>query len=326
MFRFEDADAWYGLLGVMLVIFLYVYSKYLVRLRLLRFGSTDAGSMLSSGNNRGKGKYIVLSIGLIFLIFALANPQLGTKRETVKAERTDIFILFDISASMDARDLSPSRLERAKRCISGLVERRRGDRIGLILFAGSAYLQMPLTTDCAAAMMFIQNASTSLAGNQGTAIGEAIKLAYSSRKQKEPGLLLIVSDGEDHDGDAIDEAELASEMGWVISTLLVGTSSGGPIPLGIGLSGDFKTDDSGKQVTSVPNRKLLAEIAETGSGEAFHSEMDEPELLTALDAHVDTMKTREMEVRNYADYQSYFQYFLLPGLICLFFVYFTWNE
>jgi Ca-activated chloride channel family protein len=279
---------------------------------------------LSSGNDQPKGRYILLGIGLIFLIVALANPQLGTKSETIKAERTDIYILLDISASMDTRDVSPSRLERAKKWLSELIVKRKGDRIGLILFAGSAYLQMPLTVDYAAAMMFIQNASTQLAGSQGTAIGEAIKLAVTSKKQDTPGMMLIISDGEDHDGEAIEQAELAMEEGWVVSTISVGTPSGGPVPDEAGMPGDYKEDNSGNQVISVPNRKLMAEIAKTAEGEAFHSDLNDEDLLQALDAHIDTMKTREVEVRSYADYQSYFQYFLLPGLVLLLFIYVKW--
>lgn len=326
MFRFENTDAWFGLFGLLLIVILYFYTNYNINLRKSRFGSTRAGTLLSSGNNRSIRKYILLSIGFLLLIIALANLQQGTKSETIRAERTDIFILLDISSSMDTRDLSPSRLERAKKWISGLIERRKGDRIGLILFAGSAYLQMPLTTDYAAAMMFVQNASTQLAGNQGTAIGEAIKLAVESQNEKASGLLLIVSDGEDHDGDAIDEAEEAANLGWVISTISAGTTSGGPVPEGSALSGEYKTDDSGKEIRSVPNRKLMAEIAEAASGTAFTSDLNDQELLNRLDDHVDTMKTREMETRNYKDYQSYFQYFLFSGLIFLLWAYANWNK
>lgn len=326
MFRFENTNAWFGLFGLLFIVTLYFYRNYSLRLRMSRFGSARAGTLLSAVNNRPIRKYILLSIGFLFLIIALANLQEGTKSETIRAERTDIFILLDISSSMDTRDLSPSRLERAKKWMAGLIERRKGDRIGLVLFAGSAYLQMPLTTDYAAAMMFVQNASTQLAGNQGTAIGEAIKLAVDSRKEKASGLLLIVSDGEDHDGDAIDEAEEAGNLGWVISTISAGTTTGGPVPEGSALSGEYKTDDSGKEIRSVPNRKLMAEIADAASGTIFTSDMKDQELLDSLDDHIDTMKTREMEARNYTDYQSYFQYFLFPGLIFLLLAYTNWNK
>ena len=180
-------------------------------------------------------------------MFAASNPQWGTKKDKVKAQSADIFIAFDISQSMMAQDISPSRLERAKRFTEKLIRSLKGDRVGLIYFAGDAYLQMPLTNDYAAAELFIKSANPNLAGTQGTAIDEAIDLAVRAYEEdvKHQRALIIISDGEDHDEDAISMAKEGADAGLVIYTIGVGTETGAYIPFMNRGRTEFKKDDEG---------------------------------------------------------------------------------
>ena len=177
-------------------------------------------------------KNVSVLLGLFFLFVAAANPQWGTKKEKMKVESADIFIAFDISQSMMAQDISPSRLERAKRFTEKLIRKLKGDRIGLIYFAGDAYLQMPLTTDYAAAELFVKSANPNLAGTQGTAIDEAIDLAMKAYEEdvRHQRALIIITDGEDHEGKANAKAIEGANDGLVIYTIGVGTENGTYVP------------------------------------------------------------------------------------------------
>ncbi|MDF1696330.1 MAG: VWA domain-containing protein [Saprospiraceae bacterium] len=258
-------------------------------------------------------------IGIAFLFIAASNPQWGTKKEKIKAQSADIFIAFDISQSMMAQDISPSRLERAKRFCEKLIQNLKGDRIGLIYFAGDAYLQMPLTNDYAAAELFIKSANPNLAGTQGTAIDDAIELAMRAYEEdvQHQRALIIISDGEDHDQDAISMAKEGSDAGLVIYTVGVGTETGAYIPFVNRGRSEFKKDEDGAPVMSRLNVPNLQEIARNGGGE-FYLVSDGSEAITDLKDRMSRLQKREVEQKSFSEYNSYFQWFLGIGFIFLF--------
>jgi len=261
-------------------------------------------------------KYGLLMLALTALVIAWANPQYGTKKEKVKRKSVDVFIALDISQSMMAEDIRPSRMDRARRFAQSLVEELKGERMGTIIFAGNAYLQMPLTTDYAAAQMFIKSANPKMAASQGTAISDAIDLAERSfeEENKQHKVLVIISDGENHDEEALELAKKANENGLLIFTVGVGTAEGGFIPTRIAGRPDYKRDNAGNPVRSQLNEDMLQQLADAGSGDYFRlSEGDQIE--PALRERIDKVEKRELEQRSFNEYESYFQYFLGLGLI-----------
>ncbi len=274
--------------------------------------------MPDSSTKRIWVKNILILLGLLFVFFAASNPQWGTKKEKIKAQSADIFIAFDISQSMMAQDISPSRLERAKRFTEKLIQNLKGDRVGLIYFAGDAYLQMPLTNDYAAAELFIKSANPNLAGTQGTAIDEAIDLAMKAYEEdvKHQRALIIISDGEDHDAEAIAMAKDGAEAGLVIYTIGVGTETGAYIPYMNRGRNEFKKDEEGAPVMSRLNIPNLQEIARNGGGEFYLVNQGE-DGIKDLKERLDRLQKREVEQKSFSEYNSYFQWFLGIGFLLL---------
>jgi Ca-activated chloride channel family protein len=212
---------------------------------------------------------------------------------------------------MYCQDVAPSRLDQAKRFAIQLTEKLKGERIGLILFAGNAYLQMPLTNDYAAAQLFIQSANPGLAGTQGTAIGEAIKKAYDGFNQNEKfhRVMVVVTDGEDHDAEAMALAKAAHEQGMIIFTVGVGTAEGSFIPMTVRGGEDWKRDEQGQPVRTKLNETLLQGLAVEGGGSYFYLN-NTNSILQEIDQKVDAMEKREFEERSFTEYESYYQIFL----------------
>lgn len=264
-------------------------------------------------------KNLLFMVAVSLLAVAWANPQRGAKKQTVKQKSADVIIALDISRSMLVEDVAPSRLERAKSFLRKLVEALQGERIGLVFFAGDAYLQMPLSVDYNAADMFISSASPELITAQGTAIPRAIDLATESF-DPEPGggrALILLTDGENHDEDAVRRAAQAYEDGIVILAVGAGTAAGGPIPMGVAGSGTlYKRDEAGEIVRSRLEFNLLREIARSGGGVAYRLTQDEA-AISAIKREVDRLEKREMQVRSFTEFESYFQWFLLPAFLLL---------
>lgn len=319
-FRFENADFLYALLIIPFFILLFLWIQRARKQAFERFGNTSLLTQLMPHYSRYKHtfKFVLLLLGLSFLIIGWANPQWGTKKEKVKRKSVDIFIALDISQSMLAEDIPPSRMERARRFAQNLVEQLKGDRLGLILFAGNAYLQMPLTTDYAAAQLFLKSANPNQAPSQGTAISEAIDLAEQSFEEdnKQHKAIIIISDGETHDEDALVRADLAARNGLLIYTIGVGTPTGGFIPTVIGGRQDFKRDKSGNPVRTSLNEEMMRDLSEAGRGFYFNlSASNVDELTTSLRNGIDQLEKREFEARVFNEYESYFQYFIAAALL-----------
>lgn len=320
MFRFEQSEyLWYLCVVPVLAAIYFVYWQWRIK-QINSLGSKDLLHRLIPGwaEKRQHFKIVLILLSFFFLIIAYANPQWGNKKEKIKAKSSDVFIALDISQSMMAEDISPNRLERAKRLTQNIVQSLKGNRIGLIFFAGNAYLQMPLSNDYGAAQLFVSSANTNQATTQGTAISEAIDLAlraYEPEKNNQRGLI-IITDGESHDDEAIAKAVEAKEKGLNIFTIGVGTSEGAFVPYITQGRQQYKRDDDGYPVKSALNSELIEKLASSGGGESYFIG-EGNSVINDLKNRIDLLQKEEVETRAFTDYKSYFQYFLLMGILFL---------
>ena len=319
MFRFENSEYLYLLIGLIPMVLLFVYSEMKRKKDKNKFIDTPLFDKIMPEYNKKYHwiKNILLLLVFTFSIIALANPQWANKREKVKVQSSDIFIALDISRSMLCQDISPNRLERSKKLIEKLIDRLKGNRIGLIFFAGDAFLKMPLTSDYSAAKMFVKTADTDLIENQGTAIEEAISIAEKGYDEnvKHQRAMIIISDGEDHDGNAIAKAKEAHDNGLVIFTIGVGTSKGAYIPYKDRFGVErYKKDEKGNYIKSIINEELLNEIADNGGGR-YYSILQGDEILDSVQEQMERIEKREVEQKSFTQYESYFQYFLIFAIL-----------
>lgn len=319
MFRWEESTGFYLLLLIPAIALLWWWAQREIQRQRARMITSDLFDRLINYKIYEWMKPLLLGLILTFSAFAFVNPQSGLRKEKQKVEKSDIFVALDISNSMNARDISPSRLEKSKRFISDFFKSRYGDQVGLIYFAGSAFLQMPLTTDIAAAEMFVKSANTNMAGTQGTNIGEAIQLAMQSVQEPHQRALLLVSDGEDHDDKALNMAAKAKENGWVVFTVGVGTDAGALIPMIEDGREVYIYDDSGNPVNSVMNEKLMKDIASKGGGLYYQLTDETKSIITDLNQKLDKLQKHAREVQSYTEYISYYQYLLFPAIAFLVF-------
>jgi len=311
MFRFEYPDHLYALLLIPLLVGFFIAMSYLRKRAIQRFGKNSLLVQLMPGVSKYKHavKFTLLTVALAFLVIAWANPQFGTKIQKVERKSADVFIALDVSRSMWTEDIAPSRMDRASRFTQNLIESLAGERVGLILFAGNAYMQMPLTTDYAAAMLFAKSANPDLAPSQGTSIADAIQLAQRSfdEENKNYKALIIITDGEDHEGEAITLAEEANADGLLIFAIGVGTENGSLIPTTVNGYTDYLRDNTGNPVRSALNENLLREIAQAGDGNYFNLNAGEDAIENAIRAGIDQLEKQEMEQRVFEEYNSWFQ-------------------
>jgi Ca-activated chloride channel homolog len=265
-------------------------------------------------------KFVLLIIALPLLIITLCNPQAGSKIEKVKREGVDIVIAMDVSKSMMAEDVKPNRLVREKMFVSKFFDELSDDRIALIVFAGKAYQQMPMTVDYSAGKMYLENVNTESVPTQGTSIAEAVNMARKSFnvKDKKHKVLILITDGEDHEGADIEAIKEAVKEGVVVHTVGIGTEEGAPIPeYHDGVRGELKKDENGSIILTKLNKALLTELAEAGHGKAYIlNSGNEP--VKAILSDIDKMEKKGFEERIYSDYESQFQIFL--ALAMLFFI------
>lgn len=321
MFRFGNTEYLYLLLIVPVLVLLFGFAQYYKKKALAKFGDMNVIEQLMPfvSKSRPVLKFVLLSVAIIAIIFALADPQFGSKLEKVKRKGAEIIIALDVSNSMLAEDIKPNRLERAKQAISKLVDNMDNDRIGLIVFAGDSYIQIPVTSDYSAAKMFLSSINTNIVSKQGTAIGSAIDLAMNSFTPESDmeKALIIITDGENHEDDAIKAAELAFEKNITIHTIGMGSPQGAPIPIQKSYGQTvFQKDKDGNTVISKLDQKTLQEIATTGGG-LFIRASNTQTGLNKLFERISKMEKKEMEERIYTDFEHRFQYLLA---IALFFI------
>jgi len=321
MFRFAHISYFWLLAALPVFWILFVFylrwrkqrMKHLADSNLLRTIMPDVSA-------RKPWVHITLwSIAIVFLVIAAAGPQFGSKLEEAKREGVELMVCLDVSNSMLAEDLSPNRLERAKRAVEKLIKRLRSDKIGMIVFAGQAYVQLPITTDYGAAKLFINNVNTNTVNVQGTAIGNAIDLAMESfdMESQTSKAIIIISDGENHEDDALKAARKANELGIIVHTIGMGSEDGAPIPLYRGKQQiGFKRDKSGNTVVTKLNETMLADVANAGGGQFIRATNADAGLDYVFD-EIEKMETTEFGTKVYTDYEDRFQYPLALALIFL---------
>ena len=263
-----------------------------------------------------KQNLILLSISI--LIFAASGPQIGIRLSPVDRKGLDLVFCIDVSSSMRGTDIKPTRLDKSKFEVSQMIQNLKGDRVAIIVFAGSSHLYLPLTTDYEAAHLFLDQIDTNMIPTQGTALSSAIETGLSafSEDNSKYKVLILITDGEDHEGEAISLARQASKRGMIIHTIGVGTIAGSLIP-NINSSGitEYKKDSSGKLVTSQLNEKILEEIAEAGRG-AFIRFNNKPANYKNILNQIDSMEKRTVKSHVYSEFEEQYQKFGILSL-CL---------
>ena len=308
------------LLLLLLIPFFFIIQALVLKLRrrrIRKFGDEALVSQLMPSYSKGKVwvRLVLFSIGFFFFVIGLARPQIGAKLKEHQTKGAEIMIVLDVSNSMLAEDYSPNRLERAKLAISRLVDKLREDRIGLIVFAGNSFVQLPITTDYVSAKMFLNSITTGSVPVQGTAIGEAINTAmrsFSVQSEKSRAVI-VITDGENHEDDPVAAAKQAAQMGVRVYTIGVGSPEGKPIPM----DGELLKDKDGEIVVTRLDEKVLQDVAQAGNGlyvRAGNSEFG----LNPIIENIDRMEDEKYSSIVFEEYDEQFMYFL--GIALFFFV------
>lgn len=321
MFRFAHGEYLYLLLLLPLIAVAYGYARRQRRHALAQFGNPEllTRQTLESSRVKPLTKLLLWLLALAFFIVGWANPQMGSKRETVRSKGFDLLLALDVSQSMMAEDVTPNRLDRARRLASDLIGELRGNRMGLIIFAGSAYLAIPLTSDYGALVQYLRSVSTDMLSAQGTNFAGAIDLAAGSfsKDNQHYKALVVISDGENHEDGALEAARNARDDGMVILTVGVGTAEGSFVPIALGPQRDYKRDEAGNPVRSKLEETLLQDLAKAGDGAYFRLGNNQDDLLEPLRKELDRVEKREVEQRVFSEYESYYQWFIGLGLLIL---------
>ena len=321
MFRFAHVELLYLLIVIPLLVVFYVVAVGRKKKAIAEFGNPELLKPLMPllSFKRGAWKFVMLLVALVFVILGVAGPQFGSKLQQVQKQGVELMVVLDVSNSMMAQDIKPSRLDKAKMAIARMVEKLSNDKVGMIVFAGDAYVQLPITTDYSSAKLFLSNITTDIVPVQGTAIGAAIDLAVKSftPETETSKAIIIITDGENHQDDAVEAARRAREQGITIHTIGMGLEQGTPI-LEKGKPGQFMKDGSGNIVVSKLDAETLGEIARAGNGLYIRASNTEVGLSTLLD-EINSMQKSLLEEKVYSDYDEKYQYFLLAGLFFIFF-------
>lgn len=320
-FRFEDEKVLIGLAVIPLLLLVYLITRRYQRRQLLKWGDQVLLSRLMPDFSDARSflKFAIWVLALGIMILALARPQFGTKTAEVKRKGIEMIIALDVSNSMMAEDIQPNRLENAKMAISRLVDRLENDKIGLIVFAGDAYIQMPVTTDFMAAKLFLNSINTQIVPKQGTAIGSAIHLAMRSftPNSEKSRAIVIITDGENHEENAVEAAKEAAAAGIIIHTIGIGSAQGVPIPVtSAGGQKDYRTDYEGKVIISQLNEDLLRQVAVAGGGTYVRATASRTGLTTILD-EMNKMEKQEIQMKVYSEYDEQFVYYVGFALFLL---------
>lgn len=316
MFRFATPEYLYLLILIPVLAAVYIYAARSRKKRLEKFGklSTIEGLMPDASPRRSRNKFIIYLLALVFVIFALARPQTGSKLKEVKREGVEIMFAIDVSNSMLARDLSPNRLERTKYDVARVMEGLQEDKVGVVIFAGDAYVQLPITSDYVTARNFVDQISTNIISKQGTSIGAAISLAASSFSSGSGNsrVIILITDGENHEDNAIAAAKHAASQGIKIYVIGIGTPEGAPIQVGE----DFIRDDKGEIVVTKLDEETLQQIALVTDGAYIRSGNQSIGLREIIDSINETEKS-ELSTTMFEEYDEQYQYLLAIALVLL---------
>ena len=307
MFRFEDPIYLYMLAVIPVLVIIRLLMVHQQKKRLHRFGDLELVRQLMPDVSRFRPavKFYLLLAALELLIVLVARPQFGTKISHEKRTGIETIIAMDVSNSMLAEDVAPSRLDRSKMMVENLVDNFTNDKIGLIVFAGDAFIQLPITSDYVSAKMFLSSISPSMIATQGTDIAAAINMAVNSFTQQEgvDNAIIVITDGEDHEGRAIEAAKDAKNRGMRVYVLGVGSPNGAPIPIG---DGEYLKDNTGQTVMTGLNEQMCRELAQAGGGAYIHVE-NNSNAQQQLDTELDKLAKKEIEATIYSDYDEQFQ-------------------
>ena len=320
MFRFAHPEYFWGFWLISILTAFFVLSRILRARALKKFGDPEIirHLMPSASTFRPWFKFFMLMLALSAFILGAARPQFGSRLQTVKREGVEIMIALDVSNSMLAEDIKPNRIERAKRAIDRLISRLKDDKIGLIVFAGEAYIQLPITSDYNSAQLFLTSVSPEIVPRQGTAIGAAINLALRSftPNPESSKAIIIITDGENHEDDPIGAATEAVQQGVVVHTIGMGLPQGAPIPVTRGGQTDYRRDQQGNVVITRLDEVMLEKIAAAGNGIYLRATTANVGLEDLLD-EINKMQKTETETQVFSEYEDLFQYFFAAGLILL---------
>lgn len=325
MFRFAHPEYLLLFIPVLLLVGVFIHAQ-INRKKLTRLWGDPAllePLMPNVSYVRPRFKFYLLLLGIALLVVVLAQPQFGTKEEVVKKKGIEVVFALDVSNSMLAHDIQPNRLMKAKQIMSQLIDRMKDDKIGIVVFAGDAYVQLPITTDYNAAKMFLSTINTDIVPYQGTAIGSAIDLSiksFGNRESKVGRAIVVITDGENHEDNAVAAAKLASDNGIMVNVVGMGTPEGAPIPIGNTVS--FKKDKSGNVVVSKLDEKMASEIAQAGNGLYVRVDNSDVALKSVIN-QLDTLAKADLEEKVFAQYNEQFQSFALVALMLLIFEFFV---
>ena len=318
MFRFENPQYLYILVVIPILVLLYVVWRFQRRRRLKKLGDLPLLKALMPDLSRWRVlvKFILCLLALIVLIITLARPQMGLKTVSEERRGIEVMVALDVSNSMLAEDVSPNRLEKAKMLISRMADKMSNDKIGLIVFAGDAFIQLPITSDFVSAKMFLDAISPEMVGTQGTNIGEAIRLAMNSFTTQEgvTRAVMVLTDGEDHEGEAESMAAEVAKAGMHLYMLGIGSEKGAKIPY----NGGFLKDNSGNEVVTMVNTSMCEQLASLGKGAYIHvdnSSVAQDQLLY----EINKLEKQNLGATSYSEYNEQFMWFAWLALLLLVF-------
>lgn len=327
MFRFANIEILWLLVTIpVFVIAFIIYTRH-KRRQLEQFGDAElmAALMPNASRVRPIVKFCILMVALTLLIIAAARPQFGRSERTEKRQGIEAIVALDISNSMMAEDVAPNRLERAKQMLSKMMDNMVNDKVGLVVFAGDAFIQLPITCDYVSAKMFLNSITPSLIKTQGTAIGQALATSIRCFGEQSDAsrAIILITDGENHEDDAIAVAKRAKEEGIKVMVVGIGKPEGSPIP--VPGTNNFMKDRQGNVVVSKLNEEMCREIAQAGGG--IYVRCDNTNTaMRALQKELDTLATQEIETQVFTDYNEQFQSFALIALLLLVIDFFIFNR
>ena len=321
MFRLENIHYLYALLLIPAMILLYILTIRWRKKALSAFGDKEVIMQMMPMTSFTKPviRFILFCIAIFFLIIGLVNPQIGSKLEEIKREGSDVVICLDVSNSMMAEDFKPNRLQKATQAIEKLIDKLTNDRIGVIVFAGEAYVQLPITSDYGSAKLFLESINCDAIPVQGTVTSSAIELAMKSfgTEEGKNKSIIIISDGESHDDNAINIAKEAAQKGIMINTIGIGTPEGVPIPYyKNNIQMGYRKDKNGNTVITKLNETALEEIAQAGNGVYVRASQAEVGLMSIL-KQINKLDKKGFDEKVYTDYEDRFQIFIAIALALL---------
>ncbi len=297
---------------------LFYYGLIIKSKRLKRMGEKSLLSNLMPevSHIRPRVKFYLSLVALTLLIFVAAGPQYGSKKEKVKHQGIEMMVCIDVSNSMLSDDVKPDRMSRAKQVLGRLIDKLENDKVGLIVFAGDAYVQMPMTTDVGSAKMFLNSINPGMVSLQGTDIASAIRMSMGMFSEKEgvSHSIVIITDGEDHEAAAVDAAKMALQSGVSVNVMGLGTPQGGPIP--IKGTNSFRKDREGNVIITRLNEQMCADIAAAGGGVYVRAD-NANNAVRALSKELDKLAKTDMETEVYSNFNEQYASFAVVALLLI---------